>query len=354
MNKKLFLSGMLALALTFGMAFTGCDTDDGGSNSGSNGTSRSAPSAPSSVSASVVSSSSINVSWSSVSGASGYFVYSSSSSSGTYSQIGTSTSTSYTNSGLSASTTYYYKVSAYNSYGESAKSTDYDYATTSSGSSSGSAPSAPSSVWASEVSSSSISVSWSSVSGATYYDVYYEIGYSSTKNYAATVYSTSYTHTGLSAGTTYYYYIKAGNSYGESSYSSFDYATTSSGSVAGSAYSNAITMSSSGTSGSFPSGLDAVWYTFTKNGSGILCASDKYYGSVYTADIVIDVYNSSMNLVSAANGTSLSGIDVGNGVNGSHLQDYIQFTNWSGTYYVKVRPYNNNNSNKGTFALFAP
>jgi hypothetical protein len=149
--------------------------------------------------------------------------------------------------------------------------------------------------------------------------------------------------------------VSAYNDYEESAKSTdYDYATTSSGSIAGSSPSNAITISSSGTSGSFPSGLDAVWYTFTKNGSGILCASDRYYNSVYTADIVIDVYNSNENLVYAANGTPLSGIDVGNGVNGNHLQDYIQFTNWSGKYYVKVRPYGDSNSNKGSFAIFAP
>jgi hypothetical protein len=33
MNKKLFLSGMLALVLTFGMAFTGCDAESSGGSS---------------------------------------------------------------------------------------------------------------------------------------------------------------------------------------------------------------------------------------------------------------------------------------------------------------------------------
>jgi hypothetical protein len=89
--------------------------------------------APTGVYAIALSSSSISISWSSVSGATGYYVYRATSSLGTYSKVTSSlvTGTSYTNSSLSSSTTYYYKVSAYNSsYGETALSS-YAYATTS-------------------------------------------------------------------------------------------------------------------------------------------------------------------------------------------------------------------------------
>jgi hypothetical protein len=44
-------------------------------------------------------------------------------------------------------------------------------------------------------------------------------------------------------------------------------------------------------------------------------------------------------------------IDVGK----SESTGYSLFaTNWFGTYYVKVRPYNNDITNKGSFALLAP
>jgi hypothetical protein len=129
--------------------------------------------------------------------------------------------------------------------------------------------------------------------------------------------------------------------------------------VPGSSSSNAISVSYYGTSGSFPAGLDAVWYTFTKTGSGFFMASDKEYSSTYTADIVVDVYSASLNLMSGPiyrgstfyTNSTWQDIDVG----GSSSSGYnLYATNWSGTYYVKVRPYNNSSSNKGTFMLFAP
>ncbi|MDR1933620.1 MAG: fibronectin type III domain-containing protein [Spirochaetales bacterium] len=99
---------------------------------------------------------------------------------------------------------------------------------TDSGGGGGNEPSAPTGVSATAQSSSSINVSWNSVSGATSYKVYYTIGSSSTKNLAGTVTGASYTHTGLTADTSYSYYITAVNSEGESAYSSGASATTSS------------------------------------------------------------------------------------------------------------------------------
>jgi len=70
------------------------------------------PAAPTGLSASAVSSSQINLSWSAVSGASSYNVYRSTSSGGTYTSVGSSATTSFSNTGLAGSTTYYYKVTA--------------------------------------------------------------------------------------------------------------------------------------------------------------------------------------------------------------------------------------------------
>jgi len=87
------------------------------------------PNTPSSVTATATSSNSITVSWNSVSGATGYKIYRSSSSSGTFTEVGTSTTTSYINTGLAASTTYYYRVAAYNNIGTGSQSSVVNVAT---------------------------------------------------------------------------------------------------------------------------------------------------------------------------------------------------------------------------------
>jgi len=96
----------------------------------------SAPNRPAGVTKKASTSSSITISWPSVSGATGYYIYRSTSSTGTFTQIGTSTTASYTNTGLSAGTTYYYKVAAYNSKGTGTQSAAFS-ATTASGNSNG-------------------------------------------------------------------------------------------------------------------------------------------------------------------------------------------------------------------------
>jgi fibronectin type 3 domain-containing protein len=199
------------------------------------GTTDTKPSTPTGVTATAQSSNSISVSWTSVSGASGYHVYRATSSYGTYSQISSPSTTPYIDTGLSASTTYYYKVSAYNSAGESSQSS-YDSATTQSSSSgTSSTPGIPRNVTATAQSSSSIQISWNAPSSGgtpTWYNIwrstsaygtYTEIGYVSGS-------TTSYTDTGLNASTTYYYKVDAENNDVRSSQSSYDSATTQSSS----------------------------------------------------------------------------------------------------------------------------
>ncbi|HEX4956118.1 MAG TPA: fibronectin type III domain-containing protein [Thermoanaerobaculia bacterium] len=71
------------------------------------------PAAPTGLSATAVSSSQINLSWSAVSGATEYRILRSTTSGGPYTQVGTSTTTSFSNTGLTASTTYYYVVRSF-------------------------------------------------------------------------------------------------------------------------------------------------------------------------------------------------------------------------------------------------
>jgi hypothetical protein len=185
----------LALALTFS-----CSSNSG-LEVGENTPSIPNLDTPSGVVASANSTSSINIGWGAVSGATGYYIYRSTINSGIYEQVGSSQSISYTDNGLSAGTTYYYRVAAYNS-GRTSSQSSYTAATI--------APYAPTDVTVVSSSTGSVTVSWNAVSGATSYRIYRDstqVGTSST---------ISYTNTGITIGTEYNYCVTAYNSGGES------------------------------------------------------------------------------------------------------------------------------------------
>jgi fibronectin type 3 domain-containing protein len=167
--------------------------------------------APEGVSAEVLSLSSIEITWNAVNGASSYTLYRAASSGGTYTSIGTSTLTSYTNTGLTAGTTYYYKVSAHGVNGEGGRSA-YISATT--------WPEAPTGVSATAVSFSSIRITWNAVTGASSYTVYRSASPDGAYALVGTSPTASYTDTGLTGSTTYYYQISASNAAKESGRSS--------------------------------------------------------------------------------------------------------------------------------------
>jgi hypothetical protein len=67
-----------------------------------------------------------------------------------------------------------------------------------------------------------VRITWSSVSGATYYKVYRATSSGGTRSQIGSPTSTSFDDTTASAGTTYYYWVRASNSYGDSGYSSYN------------------------------------------------------------------------------------------------------------------------------------
>jgi len=174
------------------------------------------PDAPPMVTARAVSSTGITVEWPPVFGAVGYNVYRSTNLLDSYGYPGgylySTTSTSFTNNGLSAGTTYYYKISAYNSSGESEISSSYGSPTT--------IPDVPVCLITNAVSSNSITINWCSVTGATGYNVYRGPSSSGTYSYLYNKNSTSFTNNGLSSNTNYCYKVSAYNSGGESDVSS--------------------------------------------------------------------------------------------------------------------------------------
>ena len=160
--------------------------------------------APTSVKVASSSYNSINVSWSGITGASGYQVYRAASSTGTYVLTATTAGVSYNNIGLTTNSTYYYKVRAYNIAGSSKV-----YSSFSSVVSAKPIPAAPASVKAVSSSYNSVNVSWSGVTGANGYQIYR--GSSSTGTYSLilTTSAANYNITGLLTGTTYYYKVRA-------------------------------------------------------------------------------------------------------------------------------------------------
>src|SRR5213595_512512 len=160
------------------------------------------PSVPTGLTASAVSSSQINLSWTASSdnvGVSGYRVYRN----GT--QIATTGATSFANTGLSPSTTYSYTVAAYDAAGNLSAQSSPASATTPAPPDT-TPPTVPTGLTASAVSSSQINLSWTASSdnvGVSGYRVYRN------GTQIATTSATSFANTGLSPSTTYSYTVAA-------------------------------------------------------------------------------------------------------------------------------------------------
>ena len=195
------------------------------------------PTAPSGLGATATSSSQINLSWT-ASTASGctisYNVFRSTTSGFTPSssnQIATGVSgTSFSNTGLAASTTYFYLVEATDTAGTSAASNQASATTLASCTI---VPSTPTGLGATAASSSQINLSWtaSTASGCTItYDVFRSTtsGFtpSSSNQVASGVSGTSFSNTGLTANTTYFYLVEATDTAGTSAASNQASATT--------------------------------------------------------------------------------------------------------------------------------
>jgi fibronectin type 3 domain-containing protein len=180
--------------------------------------------APGSLTASAVSSSRIDLSWSDVNGETGYRVERSTDGTNWF-LAGTTGAgvTSFSDNGRSASTTYSYRIQAVNSgggsaYSNTASATTLDAPTV---------PAAPSGLVASAMSSSRIDLTWSDVEGLTSYQVERSVdgtNWTIVGTTGADV--TAFSDTGLAGSTTYSYRIQAINDAGASPYSTIASATT--------------------------------------------------------------------------------------------------------------------------------
>jgi fibronectin type 3 domain-containing protein len=212
-----------------------------GSGTTQGGTCSAVPSAPGGLTATATSSSAIGLSWSAVTppancSISSYKVYGSTTSGftpGSSNLLSSTAATSYSNTGLAASTTYYYVVEAVDADGTSAASTQASAKT--SAATCGTVPSAPTGVTAAASSSSVIALSWTAVTppencSISSYSVYGSTSGGFTPGsgnlIASGLASASYSNTGLSASTTYYYVVEALDADGTSTASAQASATT--------------------------------------------------------------------------------------------------------------------------------
>jgi uncharacterized protein (TIGR03790 family) len=141
-------------------------------------------------------------------------------------QVGSATSgTSITDSGLASGTTYSYTISACDSVGNCSAQSIARTATTLS------APAVPTGVSVGSPTTSSLTVSWSAVTGATSYRVYRMTSSGALDGamppFTVSAPALSTTFSGLTAGTSYYYSVSALNAVGESARSSVATGTTS-------------------------------------------------------------------------------------------------------------------------------
>ncbi len=159
----------------------------------------------------------VTISWSAVSGADSYNIYwSTTSGAGTGGTKITGATSPTVQTGLTAGTTYYYVMTAVNSAGESSPSVQVA-ATTLTPAPSPTIPDAPTGVTAAG-GANQVTISWSAVSGASSYNVYWSTtsGFAISSGTKIAGVTSPYVHTGLSAGTTYYYVVTAVNGVGES------------------------------------------------------------------------------------------------------------------------------------------
>jgi fibronectin type 3 domain-containing protein len=176
-----------------------------------------APSAPTGLTATTSSTSSIGLSWGAVTPPtnctiSSYTVYGGTTTTPTTVIASGVTGTTYSNTGLAASTTYYYIVKSVDADGSSAASTQAQ--ATTSAASCATVPSAPTGLTATASSSTAIGLSWNAVTppancSISSYSVYGGTTANPTTLIAGGLTGTTYSNTGLTASTTYYYLVKA-------------------------------------------------------------------------------------------------------------------------------------------------
>jgi hypothetical protein len=205
LSRRLHCLVLIALLV---VVLAGCGAYGNGNNGG--GGSSAVPPVPVGLVA-TAGNAQLSLSWTASNGATLYYVKRSTTSGGPYTQISAPSATSYTDTGLTNGTKYFYVVSAYNSAGQSANSSEVSATPT--------APSTPPAVPAdlqATAGNAQVSLSWTASSGATSYHLKRSTTSGSGYTQIAAPTATSYTDTGLTNGIVYFYVVSALNGAGES------------------------------------------------------------------------------------------------------------------------------------------
>ena len=217
------LAALIGVASCAGGSYS---SGGGGGNGGGGGGGTSIPAAPQGLSA-TAGNAQVSLVWTASTGTTSYYVKRSTVSGGPYTQVATPGGASYVDPGLTNGTKYYYVVSAYNSAGESANSSEVSATPTAPVT----VPAAPTGL-AATAGNAQVSLSWNASAGATSYHIKRSATSGGPYTQVAATNAPSDVDSGLTNGTTYYYVVSALNSAGESANSTEAIATPSSGSSA--------------------------------------------------------------------------------------------------------------------------
>jgi fibronectin type 3 domain-containing protein len=168
------------------------------------------PAAPSGLMATAANTQ-VSLTWTVSATASSYNVKRATTTGGPYTKISSPTSPSFADTGLTNGTTYFYVVSAVNSAGESANSSEVSAKPTAPAQ----APAAPTGLMATAA-NAQVSLAWTASAGATSYNVKRSTTTGGPYTKISSPTATNFTDTNLANGTTYFYVVSAVNATGES------------------------------------------------------------------------------------------------------------------------------------------
>ena len=197
--------------------------------SANNSVNNNPPSTPSNVSATPLSNTSIRLNWTDSTGETSYSFYRWSGSAWVNKGTGAQHSTTFTDSTIVTPGLYYYLVCANNHGGQ----TCANYVSANNGVGGDPKPSTPGNVTATALSSSSIRVNWTDSSGETSYSFYRWTGSTWAGIGTGAQNATTFSQSGLAAGTTYYYLVCANNNAGQTCANWVSVTTSSKPSVPG-------------------------------------------------------------------------------------------------------------------------